>query len=403
MAGATTLAAATEVLKEVYEDPMRDQIQSEAITLKRIEQTSEGVSEDVGGKYVTFPLRVRRNHGIGARRENEPLPTPRTQKYAKATLELAYLYGAVSLTGQSLKLAEKKPQSFVSLLEQEVTGLKEGLVKDVNRQVYGSSLGILCTIPAGTAGFTHTVSSTQYLEPGMVIDVLDSAGGVLKVEEAIIDSINTTTLAVTFNKSFTSANSDILTRWRNYGKEKIGFQEVIDDDSTVYGISPSVEPLWKSVVNHNGGTPRAISEGLMIKVTDDIRTNGGKTTVIFTSLGVRRSYFNLLVQQRRYHDTTEFAGGFKGLKFTTDNGDIPLISDFDAPNKTMWFTNEDELKLYQADDWSFMDYDGSKWQRVITAEGNFDAYEAMYHKYCQLGTHRRNSHGRIDDVAEATG
>jgi hypothetical protein len=67
----------------------------------------------------------------------------------------------------------------------------------------------------------------------------------------------------------------------------------------------------------------------------------------------------------------------------------------------MYFMNEKELKLYEANDWSFMDRDGSKWQRIITAEGDFDAYKTIMYKYCELGTHRRNSHGLLDDIAEA--
>jgi hypothetical protein len=140
----------------------------------------------------------------------------------------------------------------------------------------------------------------------------------------------------------------------------------------------------------------------MIKMCDDIRANGGSTSVIFTSLGVRRAYFNLLTQQRRYTDTKEFTGGFTGLGFTTDWGEVPLISDFDCQPNRAYFINEKELKLYQEGDWSFMNRDGSNWQRVITTAGSYDAYQAMMFKYLQLGTHRRNSHGLLSDVTEAS-
>src|SRR5678810_1251314 len=98
MAGAsTTMTVVDGILKEVYEDRLRDQLQSDQITLKRIQNTTEGITNEVGGKYVTFPIRTRRNHGIGARNENEALPNPKSQKYAAARVRLAYLYGAVSL------------------------------------------------------------------------------------------------------------------------------------------------------------------------------------------------------------------------------------------------------------------------------------------------------------------
>ena len=114
-------------------------------------------------------------------------------------------------------------------------------------------------------------------------------------------------------------------------------------------------------------------KGLILKNVDGVRTNGAKTSLLLTSLGVRRSYFNLLVQQRQYVGTKDFTGGFTGLAFTTDQGDIPLISDVDAPPGTIYGLSEKNLKVYREADWSFMDRDGSMWDRVPGK----DAYAAM--------------------------
>lgn len=399
----TTLSVVDAILKEVYEDRIRDQLQSEVITLKRIERTTEGVTNEVGGKYVTFPIRVRRNHGIGARGENQALPVARSQKYKSARINLAYLYGAVSISGQTMELADKNFQAFASAMQQELEGLKQTLVKDTNRQVYGTSRGVLATATAVATANQVTVDTTQYLEVGMFIDIVDVVNDAVHGSNREITAINTSTKVVTYSGAdvTTDAIGDHLVRTGSLNQEKVGFEEIVDDVGTLYNIDPSAEPVWKSVINANAGTNRALSEGLMIKMVDDIRTNGGRTTVVFASLGVRRAYFNLLVQQRRYVNTKTFEGGFNGLEFTTDWGDVPVISDFDCQPNRMYFVNEKELKLYQEGDWSFMNRDGSNWQRVITTAGNFDAYEAMMFKYCQIGTHRRNSHGLLDDITEA--
>lgn len=401
MAGAsTTLTVVDSILKEIYEDRLRDQLQSDTITLKRVESTSEGVTSDVGGKYVVFPIRTRRNHGIGARNENEALPNPKSQKYAAARVRLAYLYGAASLTGQTMELADKNPQAFASALDQEMTGLRQTLAKDMNRQVYGTSLGSLASVTADGAN-TVTVDTTQYLELGMQIDVYDVTGVTPKFTNREITAINTTTKVVTYDGADgTAAATDIIVRAGSVNKETIGFKQIVSATGTLYNIDPTVEPVWKSVID-SPGADRALSEGLMIKMIDDIRTNGGKTTAIFTTLGVRRSYYQLLVQQRRYANTQDFTGGFKGLAFTTDWGDVPVMADFDCQPKRMYFINEKELKFYQEGDWSFMDRDGSKWQRIIDSAGSYDAYQTMMFKYCQLGTHRRNSHGLLGDITEA--
>src|SRR5690606_27161983 len=149
-AGPVTMTVVDNILKEVYEDRLRDQLQSDVQALRRIERTSEGVSEDVGGKYVRFPIRTSRNHGMGARYENEALPLARTQGYESAQVNLSYFYGALHLTGQTFELAERNPQAFASALQAEGDGLKEGLAKDMNRQVFGTSVGILGTAASGT-------------------------------------------------------------------------------------------------------------------------------------------------------------------------------------------------------------------------------------------------------------
>lgn len=395
-----TLTTATNILKEIYEPRIREQLQNHLKTSKRIEQTSEGVTSEVGGKYVVFPIHVKRNHGIGARLEMEELPVAGNQGYARAQVGLSYQYGSIRLSGQSMELAQSNFQAFASVLDQEVNGVQTDLAKDYNRQIYGTSVGALGVVTGVNSTVTVPMTNTQYMEVGMVVDIYNAAGNTLKTAAAGV-----TVTAVTKNTSITlsaapgtaTAATDIVVRHGSLNREMIGLEQIVDDTTTLFNINPATEPVWKSVINSNAGVNRALSESLMIKMVDDIYTNGGNTTAIFTTLGVRRSYFNLLVQQRRYCDTKDFEGGFKGLAFTTDNGEIPLISDVDCQPNRMYFLNEKEFKLYRESDWSFMDRDGSKWQRVI----GYDAYDATLYKYCQLGTHRRNTHGLIEDVTES--
>lgn len=395
-----TLTTATNILKEIYEPRIREQLQNHLKTSKRIEQTSEGVTSEVGGKYVVFPIHVKRNHGIGARLEMEELPVAKNQGYARAQVNLSYQYGSIRLSGQSMELAQSNFQAFASVLDQEVNGVQTDLAKDYNRQIYGTSVGALMTVSGVNATVTVPTANTQYMEIGMVVDIYNAAGDTLKTAAAGVEVVNVTkdtSIELAVAPSVATAANDIVVRHGSLNREMIGLEQIVDDSTTLFNIDPAVEPVWKSVINDNAGVNRALSESLMIKMVDDVYTNGGNTTAIFTTLGVRRSYFNLLVQQRRYCDTKDFEGGFKGLAFTTDNGEIPVISDVDCQPNRMYFLNEKEFKLYRESDWSFMDRDGSKWQRVI----GYDAYDSTLYKYCQLGTHRRNSHGLVEDITES--
>lgn len=398
------MTTVNNILKEVYEKRLRDQLQSEVITLMRIEKTSEGVSQDVGGKYTVFPIRVRRNHGIGARNEMEPLPVAQTQGYEAARVNLKYLYGSIELSGQTFELAERDPQAFASALDQEVNGLREGLRKDTNRQMYGTNKGVLVTATAAGTTTTLVTTNAQYLEVGMIVDVFtnaDAQSGPGDHEITAIVESPPGTFTVTFTPAAGAATATgwYMTRADSKDKEKTGFEQIVlgngSGGGALFNITHSV---WEAEVDSTAG---AISEGRMINMIDRIRRNGGRTTVGFTSLGVRRAYFNLLVQQRRYTNTTAFAGGFTGLAFTTDFGDVPIVADYDCQPGRLYFLNEKEFKLYQELDWTFMNRDGSNWQRKITSAGLFDAYQATMFKYCELGTHRRNSQGLLTNVTEA--
>lgn len=409
----TTMTVVDGILKEVYESQLQDQLQSEVITMRRLEKTSEGVTNEVGGKYVTFPIRTKRNHGIGARNENEALPSAQTQGYTPARVKLTYQYGTIELTGQTFELADSNFQAFASALQQEIDGLKQGLAKDTNRQMYGTSAGKLATANAIGTTTTFVCSNAEaiYLEIGMVVDVYTSADVLRTPAAVIISNIQKDTPAagsttVTFSAlGAATASGDYMVRTNNLNKEIIGLRQIISNTGILFNVDPAAFPVWTSEVDDPGAL-RSLSEGLMVNMIDRIRTRGGKTTVIFTSLGVRRAYFNLLVQQRRYTNTQQFEGGFNGLAFTTDTGDVPVVADYDCPQNSMFFVNEKELKIYQAGDWSWMNRDGSQWQRQIGAPSGggtvnyFDAYTATLYKYYNLGTHRRNSHGIMKNITE---
>lgn len=396
-----TLTTVSNILKEVYESKVREQLQNETVALRRIEKSSDGVVSEVGGKYVTFPLHTRRNSGIGARNEMEALPSAGQQGYAAARVSLKYLYGLARLSGQTMELAEKNYQAFASALDQEITGLKNDLSVDQNRQVYGDGSGTVATVTADGAN-TTTVATTMYAQLGGQYDLIDGTTlgnptPTVKASNRQFTAINNSTGVITYDGAdVLAAAGDVWVRTGNVNREWSGFGAIIKSSGTFQNVDPTVEPTWASVVDSNGGTNRPLSEGLMILMNDNIRSNGGKITAMFSNLGVRRAYFNLLSQQRRYTNTQEFTGGFRGLAFTTDQGDIPFVVDINAPKNRIYFVNEDELTLYREADWSFMDRDGSKWQRVV----GYDAYECTMYQYSQIGTHRRNTHGLLADITE---
>lgn len=400
-----SLATVDKILKEVYEGKIQDQLQDEAVGWKRIEKTSRGVESTVGGKYVTFPLRVRRNHGIGYRNENETLQAAGQQGYEAVRIKLKYGYGRVELSGQTMELADSNYQTFASVLDQEMTGIKNDIAKDTNRIFYGDGKGTLATIRtakianSGTTGATVDVASTKYLELGMQVDIVAAADGTVRAANRQVTAISRANRTVTISGAAGGEAAlvigDLIVRTGNYGREPNGLANLVTATGVVHELNASTEPSWAAFEDTNAGTLRPLSENMLIRNTDEVRVNGGKTSVMLASLGVRRAYFNLLSQQRRYPSTTNFAGGLTGLAF--NNGrEIPFVEDIDCPDSTIYGLDEDTFKIYRNSPWEWMQRDGNIWKWVQ----NKDAYEAVLNQYWELGINKRNANFVIKDLTE---
>lgn len=397
---AATLATIEPYLKEVYTGKIRRQLNEEITTLKRIERSGRGVSSETNGKYVTFPIHTRRNAGLGSRNEMDPLPVPGQQGYASARLALKSAYGGFQITGQTIEQADTDSKAFAKSIDEEIERLKVDVKKDMNRQVYGTGSGAISTVTGAATGNVVPVVDARLFQMGEVVDLI-TLPSTVTIANRTITGISVANKTITLSGAApTTTAGMVVTRQGSFGKEITGFAAIVDDSSVVYNINPAVEPEWTAEVDSNGGTPRALSEQIMVQMADRIRVRGGKTTVIFQSLGVRRAYWNLLSQLRTIVNEQEFKGGFKGLAFTTDNGEIPVVADVDAPLGTQWFMNEDALTLYRDREWDWLDRDGSMFKQVRDTNGVYDAWYAHLVERHELGTDRRNTHGKITNITE---
>jgi len=409
MPGAS-LATLTGVLKEVYDGKLREQFNNEVVLLKRIARNGGGsvISSNVGGRYTTFPIHVSRNTGMGGRREYENLPVAGNQGTAPAQVRLKYLYGSIQLTGQTLRLANKDPQTFVAGIDLEMNGLKTDLSKDLNRQIYGDGSGAIATVSTVGANTTATVTSgINLLQVGELVDVFVpatlAADGADKSTGVQITLVDTAAGTITVTPSVTWAAGDVIVRTGSANREWTGLKAIVNNTGTLYAVDPTTYPIWKAVVDANAGTNRPLSESAMIRNVHAVRTNGGKTSLLVSSLGVQRAYWNLLVQARRFSNVKEFTGGYAGLVFTTDQGEVPMVADIDCPYNTIYGLSEENLRLMRDADWEWLDYDGSMWDRVPgSVAGTIkDAYAATMYQYSELATDRRNAHFVMKDITES--
>lgn len=401
----STLTTAAGLLKEVYEEEVRDQTVKEAVTIKRITRTAENIMETAGGKYVVFPVRKHRNEGISYRPENTRLGNARKAGYSQAQETLRYGYGRIRITGQLMELANSKPKAFINAVDDEVSGMKDGLIRDSNRIAVGNrsafaivgATGILARSTGSSTGTSITVADTSFISLDMCVDLVDNSGvPVAGGTERIVTSITSDTVFVVDSAVAGVVSGTNVVRSGNFNNEPYGVLNLIGDSGTIHGINSGTagNEWWKSYADSSTTT---LTEPAMIANCDRIRKKGGgHITAIFASLGVRRAYFNLMTSLRRYNEPKEFVGGLVGLSFNYEK-EVPFVSDIDYPASTMALINEDEFSVYRPREWYWADDDG----QMLKWVSDYDSWEALMKQYWQIVCHRRNGHAIMTTVTEA--
>jgi hypothetical protein len=408
MAGQGILTFASEALKLVYGD-LHEQLRDKNPALEFIEASAQNITRN--GKEVIFDTHIGRNQGIGARGVREKLPIAGAQKYKQAHLYLKNLYGAIEVDGQLFEQAADDYNAFINVVDMEIKGLKRDLSKDLNRQIYGDGSGKLAVVSAQPSSTTLTVDSTDWLEEGMVIDIVDPTTGVKQQSGAAssieIVSINETTKVITVTGTLgtfstnISAN-DIIVRSSNgvnsFGKELTGLGAIVKATGELHEIDPATTPVWAATEQTLGsvGTPGTLTELQLINLVQSVDKKGGDVDVFLASPGVYNAYWNLLQGFRQFTNGAGLTGGQRSFSFEALGKPIRFVSDYAAPKGTLYALSSKELVINRKKDWSWMDRDGSMWSRVADT----DAYEARIYQYSEIGTYRRNAHAVLSNIAE---
>lgn len=408
-----TLTTADAALKEDYQPAVREQLNNKNMLLSYIESRSEE-NVDIEGRRAVLSLHVSRNSGVGARTEGSTLPTAGNQGYAEERVPLKYNYGRLNVSGPSIKAMKSNKGSFVRQVDSETKALVNDLKRDVNRQIWGTTDGVIAATGVTSASTTvvlataTTATQLRQLEVGMLIDIGTVAAPQTIASARTIVSINTSAKTLVISgAAVTTATTDRIFRsgigasngtGSAQGVELTGLQTIVDDTGTLFNVNPTTYPSWAATDLNNSGTPRAITENLLETLLMDTEVkSGSQPNLIVTSQGVFRAYSALLTSVKRFNDTNDLKGGFKGLSISAGGAEVKFLWDQDCPTGTVFALNTDHLFQYQSSDWEFMDDDGA----VLSRVSGTDAYEAVLYKYHELTTDKRNAHGVLRDITES--
>lgn len=398
MAG-VLVSVLSNVLKDDYLPPVVENVADEVLITQRL-----GVnSKDIVGNQAVLSLHVGRSGGFGARRENEALPAAGYQRYQKLTYDLKYLYGRVQVTGQSMQKTKSGDGSFVvDILRDEMSRIQEDLTNDLARQFYGNGDGKVETCGVTSSSTTVVLASAEALTKGwlyqnMVIDIGTVANPVSVASARTITAINLSTPSITISgAAVTTAGTDFIfvaSSNDGSGTKEIdaGLQKLVSTAAnTVGGLDASTNPIWDNIRSNLSSGP--LTYDAMLQMANRQRIAGGRLSVLITSFGIQRQFFNILQSQLRYQDPMVLKGGFEQLMF---NGH-PLIADRHAPFGKLFYLDERYIQPFADGEWRFLEEDGNVLKWVV----DYDAWQAVLARYINMGITRRNVQGVIYGISD---
>ena len=144
---AAILSTYDEALKNMYLPAIQDYLNNETVLAKFIEVNEE----DVSGKLAYIENHYGRSTGIGARADGGSLPEADYQKFKKSEVKMKYNYGRVTFSGPTIAATRDERGAYARVVESEIEGIVDDLMKDINRQLWGCGYGVIARWRSGTA------------------------------------------------------------------------------------------------------------------------------------------------------------------------------------------------------------------------------------------------------------
>ncbi len=269
------------ILKEFYLGPVREQLNSETLLMRRLSRNEENVE----GREVVIPLHTGRTPGIIAALEGADMPDPGSQGYTDMRFQIPFNYGRIRISGPAMASARTKRGAFIRILDQEIRGLVRDFKNDLNRQLWGDGSGRLATIDGiasdpifnvrGVWDFGDQAPSFRHLQVGDRVGFEDFSGASVIRSFAGAAGWEAITAVDFNNRTFEVPGAGAA--------PAVGDHVIKGPNTTTAqsGASPSTaadyaETSFRGCVNGSPGTPRTKKE--MMGLVGICSGNGTTTT-----------------------------------------------------------------------------------------------------------------------------
>lgn len=401
----TNLSSIAGLLKQVYDDYVETQQNLKARAIDEIAKSLTDYSPAGQGFYGA--ISDYGNETVGAINEEETFRSIDAEHYAQTIVKPKINVAPIQFSGLVSKAAEGGEESFAKAVVDALDKARVRLLKDENRQFYGYGTGVLSS-PTGTTASNATsfsVASTQYFRANQVIDIFTSVGGTAVVSGLRLSDVDkvagnvflTGTIGVALASTNVIVKQNILNSAPSDGKEMMGLEGITDDSTllqTFEGLDATASRIWRGRRIDAGASN--LTSDLMQRLMDDIHVLGGESPdTLILHPKQRRSYLNIVVPQKRYNDG-DMDTGFSKLDF---NG-TALWLDEDCQDDHLYAIKKSDIRKFELAPLAMASHDGSD---VFLRLSNQDIFQAYWRHYANFGTNKRNSHGKIVNLAKPTG
>ena len=359
-------------------------------------------TEDVEGQYARLAIHAGPSGGIGSRGAvGATLPTPGFQLLKEQQVAMRYHYGRIKIEEPVIQASKTNKGAVVRALSTEIKGMAPNLKRDLNRQRYGTSNGVIATCALSSNSTTINLASTttqtqmRHFHVNMIVDVgtVASPTGVASARTVTAVSRSGKTLTLS-GAAMTTATTDFVFRSGNGGdstnqKELTGLRTIVDSTGSLFNIDPATVPDWASVEDSTSGVP---TEDKFRAALDDIDIYSGASADFgVTDHASHRAYANQLTAAKQFVNTMDMKGGYKGLSIMGPGGDIPLAADRDCPEGHAFFLSSEHYIDFVMADYDWLERDG----HVLKYVSGEPAWEATLFTYREQATDNRGAHAKL--------
>lgn len=420
MAG-TVFETIWPILKERYEGPITDQINTDNVLLSELKVETQGIARDAGGRYVVLPLRIGRNTGAGPRPEDAPLPRADHRKYARAQVELTRQYASGRLTGFSEDVSEDNISAFTDALTDTIDSVREAMTQSLARQVHHDRNGVFARIAAsgvtGTGPWTLELDSERaivanFIEEGNLLQFVrvDGTTGEAtplydggSVEVTDVDDVNNEIVVAVDEGAPRPTPGDYIVIKDTANEALNGIESIVNADKPLQDVDPDVVRQWRAVEDTSGST-RTLSFTLLEKFTNKIRRLSGEhPDLVYARAAPLRDLYEEAGDSVRFvenGDDKEPRALTKGSKVYVYLGGkkVALKVDYQAAPGQLTALNTRHLKTYATGGFDWITQGGSN---ALVIERR-DAKEFIMKRYMQIATDKRITHGRMTNLTDAS-